>query len=305
MGGARPVLLRGRHAPVATTRSSGTHPISSKMLVRLASLPRAGFPAVMLLLAGCVTHGPIIEQKLEVLESRLDALDEQLARIESLQAANHEALSEEQRAGIASLIEATTAEVNRLANERIPMPILIHSPAAAEDAPQRPQARSAGGRAASNATIRGKQLIGNVEDIHIEPPDVVLPARVDTGAESSSLDARELQEFMRDGSPWVRFHTVDSRGQPTKDIEQPVIRHVRIQQANSTTVERRPVIRLQVRIGSHTELAEFTLSDRSHLTYPVLIGRNVLSDVMVVDVSQSRLAPLIPPGNASGGPTAR
>jgi len=259
----------------------------------------------MLLLAGCVAHGPIIEQKLDALESRLDALDEQLARIEAQQAANHEALAEEQRAGIASLIEATTAEVNRLANERIPMPILIHSPAAGEDAPQRPQARLAAGRPATNATIRGKQLIGNVEDIHIEPPDVVLPARVDTGAESSSLDARDLKEFMRDGSPWVRFHTVDSRGQPTKDIEQPVVRHVRIQQANSTEVERRPVVRLQVRIGGHTELAEFTLSDRSHLTYPVLIGRNVLSDVMVVDVSQSRIAPVVQPGASPAGQAPR
>jgi len=33
-------------------------------------------------------------------------------------------------------------------------------------------------------------------------------------------------------------------------------------------------------------VAEFTLSDRSNLTYQALIGRNVLRDVMLIDVGK-------------------
>jgi hypothetical protein len=39
-------------------------------------------------------------------------------------------------------------------------------------------------------------------------------------------------------------------------------------------------------IGSHTQVAEFTLTDRSHLAHQVLVGRNVLRDVMLVDVGK-------------------
>jgi threonine synthase len=37
------------------------------------------------------------------------------------------------------------------------------------------------------------------------------------------------------------------------------------------------------------------LSDRSHLGYQVLIGRNILKDVMVVDVSKQNIAPYVLP----------
>ena len=33
-------------------------------------------------------------------------------------------------------------------------------------------------------------------------------------------------------------------------------------------------------------MAEFTLADRTNLTYEVLIGRNILRDVMLVDVGK-------------------
>ena len=44
-------------------------------------------------------------------------------------------------------------------------------------------------------------------------------------------------------------------------------------------------------IGNIRQKAEFTLSNRSHLDYQVLVGRNILSDVMLVDVSQANIAP--------------
>lgn len=303
------VVLRDRHAHASGSQPE-KHTVPASCLgqqppvaARSSLLSRLSPAFLMLLLAGCVMHGEIIEQRIDDMELQIAALDEQLDRLENLQKQNHMALVKAQDDGISRLLEATTAEVNRLANERVPMPILVHTPVPSESTVQRPQAKSPASR--DNATIRGKQLIGSVEDIHIMPPGIILPARVDTGAESSSLDARDLQEFKRDGNSWVRFRTVDAKGKLTDEIEQPIIRHARIRQSGSSEAERRPVVRLQVTIGPHTEVAEFTLSSRGHLSYPVLIGRNVLTDVMVVDVGQSRIAPPVESGTVEGGQGAR
>jgi hypothetical protein len=52
------------------------------------------------------------------------------------------------------------------------------------------------------------------------------------------------------------------------------------------------VVELQFQIGRIKRLEEFTLEDRSHMDYQVLIGRNILRDLMVVDVAREFLAPL-------------
>ena len=49
-----------------------------------------------------------------------------------------------------------------------------------------------------------------------------------------------------------------------------VVRNVRIIQANEEDHERRAVVSCNHR--DHEQKAEFTLSDRAHLTYPLLIG---------------------------------
>ncbi|MDY0164464.1 ATP-dependent zinc protease, partial [Desulfobotulus sp.] len=122
-------------------------------------------------------------------------------------------------------------------------------------------------------------------------PGLVFPARMDTGAETASLDARNIQRFERDGERWVRFDLPHPETGELIPMEQKLVRKARILQSISEESERRPVIQLSLSIGESTQLAEFTLSDRSHLTFPVLIGRNILKDVMVVDVSLSHAVP--------------
>ena len=43
---------------------------------------------------------------------------------------------------------------------------------------------------------------------------------------------------------------------------------------------------LNIKIGHLTLEREFTLTDRSAFDYPVLIGRNLLSGIAVVDVTR-------------------
>jgi hypothetical protein len=138
-----------------------------------------------------------------------------------------------------------------------------------------------------------KLLIGRLEKVLITPPGQVFNARIDTGATTSSLDARNIEVFERDGNNWVRFQIPDPVEKDSYyDVERPIARWVRIIQAASEEADRRPVVKLQFRIGRVQRMAEFTLEDRSHMDYQVLIGRNVLRDLMVVDVAQEFIAPL-------------
>lgn len=137
-----------------------------------------------------------------------------------------------------------------------------------------------------------KQVVGELEKVHLSPLDLIFNARVDTGATTSSLDARNIQRFERDGRRWVRFDTANPETGEELTFERPIVRRVRVSQAISDDFERRPVIELHFTLGGISHTAEFTLSDRSHLDFPVLIGRNILRDQMIVDVSKQYIAPL-------------
>ena len=69
-------------------------------------------------------------------------------------------------------------------------------------------------------------------------------------------------------------------------IEAPLVRYVRVRQASADDLDRRPVVRLSVRVGDQNEKTEFTLTDRSNMTFPVLLGRDFLKDIAVVDVAR-------------------
>lgn len=136
-----------------------------------------------------------------------------------------------------------------------------------------------------------KLVVGRREKVWIEALDMMLAARIDTGAETASLDARNIEEFERNGEAWVRFDIVDPESGEAIAIEREVARFVRIIQSSTDATERRPVIELGIIIGSVRQEAEFTLSNRSHMDFQVLVGRNILRDLMVVDVGQSNIAP--------------
>ena len=146
-----------------------------------------------------------------------------------------------------------------------------------------------------------KLLVGALEQVWMPNLELELPARIDTGAETSSLDARNIEPFERNGKRWVRFEITHPQSKEPLVLERKRERVVSIVQANTPEPERRQVIKLGVVIGTVKQTAEFTLSNRSHLDYQVLIGRNVLQDVMVVDVSKKNIAPPVLPKNPAAG----
>ncbi len=134
-------------------------------------------------------------------------------------------------------------------------------------------------------------VLGSVEKVKIDTIKTQIDARVDTGAETSSLNAMDIQEFERNGKTWVRFHINDStvRAEDKQWIEAPIIRYARIRQSSTEKTERRSVIKLFIQLGKIRQQTEFTLADRSEMSHPMLLGREFIQDIALVDVSKTYL----------------
>lgn len=128
-----------------------------------------------------------------------------------------------------------------------------------------------------------KKIIGEIENVRLVPPDIVLKARIDTGAKTTSIDARNITPFERDGKQWVRFVCKD--GEKEYTIEKKVLKTVQIKRHGKESQDRY-VVKMRVILGDVSQLISVNLNDRESYTYPVLIGRNFLRDFFIVDVAK-------------------
>ncbi|OIN09700.1 ATP-dependent zinc protease family protein [Oceanisphaera psychrotolerans] len=140
-----------------------------------------------------------------------------------------------------------------------------------------------------NETRDGKLVVGETETVWLDAVSDSFPARIDTGATTSSLSAQDITVFERDGKPWVSFNLAHEGVEEKLSVETPLVRYVRIRQASADSAERRPVVALTMRLGRLSEKTEFTLTDRSQMTYPVLLGREFLKDIAVVDIARQNV----------------
>lgn len=134
----------------------------------------------------------------------------------------------------------------------------------------------------------GRLILGRVEWVLLSEINDMFKARVDTGATTSSVSADNITIFERDGKKWVKFFLTHD-GTDNVPMEARLVRYAKIRQASADEMDRRPVVKLNIRIGKATESAEFTLTDRSSMTYPILLGREFLKDVALVDVAKKFL----------------
>lgn len=135
---------------------------------------------------------------------------------------------------------------------------------------------------------RALKTIGWRELVHL--PELGLrgiPAKIDTGARTSSLHATILEEFERDGELFVRF-AVDFETHVRQVCEAVHIDWRGITSSNGET-QRRRIIKTPLKIGNLRFRAEISLADRSDMRFPMLIGRSSLRRRFVVDSGHSWL----------------
>lgn len=142
------------------------------------------------------------------------------------------------------------------------------------------------------ATTAGEMhlpIIGGVEKVKVEPGDLVLEARIDTGAETTSIHAEDISLVEKDGKRYVRFTLLDEATGEQLPMEVRLRRRVLIKQHGDDEPERRYVVRMWLTLGDNRARVDVTLSDREDFEYPLLVGRNFLVDTAIVDVSRQHL----------------
>ncbi len=128
-------------------------------------------------------------------------------------------------------------------------------------------------------------IIGAVEWARIEPANLWVESRIDTGADTTSIHAEEIQLIEKDGKRYVSFVLTDALTGSRYSQELRLRRRVLIKQSDGPD-QRRYVVRMWVTVGQTRSRIDVNLTDRTNFEYPLLIGRNFLTDTMIVDVSR-------------------
>ncbi|SFG28854.1 ATP-dependent zinc protease family protein [Neptunomonas qingdaonensis] len=117
-----------------------------------------------------------------------------------------------------------------------------------------------------------------------------LQMRVDTGATTSSLHVDNIEEFVKEKKRWVRFdihpdiHNVKKIVTTTAPLQAK-----KVVKSSSADKEKRVVINTTIKIGQDSWPIQLTLTDRSTMTYLMLLGREAMKDRILVDPSHDFL----------------
>lgn len=132
-----------------------------------------------------------------------------------------------------------------------------------------------------------KAIIGRTADVVILSEDnLTIPAKVDTGADGSSIWASELS-MSDDG---ILSFCLFAKGSEYYSGRRHVAKTFTASAVRSAhgTLQVRYKIELSVIIEKRKIRASFTLADRSLNTYPALIGCRLLNNKFIVDTSIGR-----------------
>lgn len=125
-------------------------------------------------------------------------------------------------------------------------------------------------------------------------------AKIDTGAYTSALHVSRIKISERDGVPVVSFtitgSTIGKKGTvrfETADFTQRKIK------SSTGHIENRVIIKTQLVVFGKKYKTEFSLTDRSGMKFPVLLGRKFLKKGFIVDVAKEDLSYTFKTGDAS------
>lgn len=130
-----------------------------------------------------------------------------------------------------------------------------------------------------------KIVIGEIENVAIGKTQTLFVAKIDTGAENSSLHVREMKMYSERGQAWVKFRIKNKYGK-NYSFKKKVKRMATIKRKLAPD-QLRPVVELDLCIGRVHKKVEVNLVDRSNFKYPFLVGKSFLSGVFLVDVEKS------------------
>ncbi len=135
---------------------------------------------------------------------------------------------------------------------------------------------------ATRLDAQEKHIIGWIETVQILPENLSLSAKIDTGADHSSLNVINQEPFRKGKEKWIRF-SIPLENERAVRLERPILRMARIKRKGRGN-QKRAVVLFDLCVGSlyKTEVP-VNLTDRSRFKYPMLIGRSFLKGSAIVD----------------------
>ena len=133
--------------------------------------------------------------------------------------------------------------------------------------------------------MKNKKVVGAVELCDLPAFTITdLNVRVDTGAATSSLHVDNIEEFDVDDELWIRFDIHPD----IHNVDRVVRREVKVEakkrvKSSTATREKRYVIVTPIIMDSVQWDIQLTLTDRSEMTYLMLLGREAMSGHFLVD----------------------
>lgn len=110
-------------------------------------------------------------------------------------------------------------------------------------------------------------------------------AKVDTGARTSCLHADDVEFFTKGAKRFVRFGATDDEG--VEQEYQLRLKERRWITSSNGGREHRPVVGLTLVLGGLRWKAEVTLTSRSTMGFPMLLGREALRGRFLIDPDRS------------------
>ena len=116
--------------------------------------------------------------------------------------------------------------------------------------------------------------------------DFPIKAKIDTGARTSSIHSTHIKKYKKNGLSRIKFRIYQSKN--CVFIDSKLLYYKRITNSFGDS-EIRPVIKMKIKLGKESWYTEITLSRRSGMTYPMLIGRNSLKKKHIIHSHKSYL----------------
>lgn len=107
-------------------------------------------------------------------------------------------------------------------------------------------------------------------------------AKIDTGANTSSLHAVDIKPFIKDDAAWVAFRVPKSPTVPAFSCEAPILKQTTIKSSNGQE-QLRYVIGVKIILAGLQWDGQMTLANRGSMAFPILIGRRSLRRGFIVN----------------------
>ena len=127
-----------------------------------------------------------------------------------------------------------------------------------------------------------KEILGEIDKFDLPLLNLQnIEARIDTGATSSSIHCTNIEKI---NNNMIKFKLLGK-----EEFIKPISKIANVKNSNGK-VQSRFFIKTTIKIYNKDYEIELSLNNRENMKYPLLVGRELLNQGFIVDVSQKNLS---------------